>query len=217
MIALMAAAPFCASCKRSSIVKIASLVSFEGRIDMTMTTPGAAAMPSAMSYEVKGAKARIEIDAFGTPFVTVTDMSAQKSWTFDATTHTYTELDQSAKGSVPAATKSAARATNTGRHDTIAGYACDVWAIDDPTAMRAELCMASGMHMISLGALGPFSMFASTSDAWSEVMSKGFPLRIELIDRSSGPFAKIEATRISKTSIPDSEFEVPAGYTKRSI
>jgi len=51
-------------------------------------------------------------------------------------------------------------------------------------------------------------------DAWSDVLSHGFPLRVTMRDASGKPLMNLEATRIEKKSIPDSELEVPAGYTK---
>jgi hypothetical protein len=67
---------------------------------------------------------------------------------------------------------------------------------------------------MALGLGGPFSTFATSNDAWGEVLSHGFPLRVVMRDPSGAPIVKMEATRIEKKSVPDSELAIPAGYTK---
>jgi hypothetical protein len=105
----------------------------------------------------------------------------------------------------------------TGRSDKVAGYSCDVYAIDDATysPVRTEVCTASGLSMLALGLSNPFSAFAGGNDVWSEILSHGFPLRIAMLDPTSGaPMMKMEATRIERKSIPDADMRVPTGYTK---
>ncbi len=202
-----------ASCKRAG-VKLASLVSFEGEVEMSMTSSIGLGAGSAMTFEVKGDKVRTQTGMLGASMVTISDASAKKTWLLNNVAHTYTEIDLSKPSTTPTITKSAAKANNTGRHDTVAGYPCDVWDVDDPSVGHTEVCVASGVRMFALGLSGPFAMFTREGDAWSEVMSKGFPIRIAMIDTHGTPVMKLEATRIEKKSLPDSDFEVPAGYTK---
>ncbi len=105
----------------------------------------------------------------------------------------------------------------TGRSDKVAGYSCDVYEFEDTTssAIRTEVCTASGLSMLALGLASPFNAFAKSDDAWSAVLEHGFPLRIAIIDAKTGaPMMKMEATRIERKSIPDADLRVPAGYTK---
>jgi hypothetical protein len=140
-------------------------------------------------------------------------METKKSWTLDPATHTYMEIDFGKLASAGTPTKPKATAKNLARADKVAGYSCDLWEVDD-MAMRTEVCIASGLGMMALGLSGPFSMFAKGDDAWSDVLSHGFPLRIITSDPSGKPMMKMEASRIEKKSLPDAEFQIPAGYTK---
>ena len=123
------------------------------------------------------------------------------------------DLSKMSSTSTASAVKSTAKARNLGRSDKVSGYSCDLWEVVD-TTMTTEICVASGLSMLALGLSGPFSMFAKGDDAWSQVLSHGFPLRMVMTDGSGKPLMKMEATRIDKKSVPDSEFAVPAGYTK---
>jgi hypothetical protein len=197
----------------SIVSTLASLVAFEGQIDMSMSMAMSPTSLATMSFELKGTKMRTETKGIAS-FVSITDVEAKKTWTIDNTAHTYTEIDLGKlTASSPSTAKSTAKARNLGKSDKVAGYSCDLWEVVD-TFSRAELCMASGLSMLALGLSGPFSMFAKGNDAWSEVFSHGFPLRIVMSDASGGPMMKMEATRIDKKSVPDSEFAIPAGYTK---
>jgi hypothetical protein len=206
----LAALSFIASCK---LHRLASVASFEGEIDMSTSTALGRSTPVAMTFELKGAKMRTE--AAGSAYATITDADAHESWTIDPTARTYTEVALSSKASAP---KSKVKAVKTARSDTIAGRACDVYEIVDPsvpTPSPIEMCMASGLGMIALGLSGPFASFAAgEDDAWSEAFSHGFPLRITMRDPSGKPILDMEANRVERKSVPDSEFQVPAGYTK---
>ncbi|HEY2369612.1 MAG TPA: DUF4412 domain-containing protein [Polyangiaceae bacterium] len=198
----------------SIVSTLASLVAFEGEIDMTMTMALAPATGMTTSFEMRGTKVRTETKGLATS-VSITDMGAKKSWMIDNTARTYTEIDLAKLGSSSSsAVKSTAKARSLGKADKVAGYSCDLWEVVDAT-MRAEMCMASGLSMMALGLSGPFSMlFTKDDDAWSQVLSHGFPLRLVITDPSGAPMMKMEATRVEKRSIPDSEFAIPAGYTK---
>jgi outer membrane lipoprotein-sorting protein len=210
-----------ASCKLrgAGLSKLASLVSFEGEIDMSigMAVPSTPGVASTIKLEIKGDKMRTETPGLG--FVNITDAGKKKTWLLEPTAHTYTEMDLSSATAATATaptTKSKATVVKTGRSDKVAGYSCDVYEVDDPSGAMShtELCMASGLSMLAMGLTGPFAMFTKGNDAWSDVLSHGFPLRMIMRDASGAPLMKMEATKIEKKSLPDSEFEVPPGYTK---
>jgi hypothetical protein len=198
----------------SIVGTLASLVAFEGQIDMSMTmamSPKASTMMT--TFEMKGTKMRTESKGIAT-YVNITDTDAKKSWVIDNAAHTYMEIDLAKITSPsPSVPKSTAVAKNLGKSDKVAGYSCELWEVVDRTS-RMELCIASGLSMMALGLSGPFSLFAKGDDAWSQVLSRGFPLRIVMSDPSGAPMMTMQATRIEKKSVPDSEFAIPAGYTK---
>lgn len=207
---LVAASVMLASCKLRTL---ASVVAFEGEVDMTMDTPIAPTSTLATTYAFKGTKVRTTTKGVA-GIVMIADTEAKKAWMVDDAAHTYSEMDLAkltkASTSKP---KSTSKARKTGRSDKVAGYACDVWEVDDRTS-HGEVCMTSGLSMLSLGLSGPFSAFADGDDAWSEVFAHGFPLRVVMSTLGGPPLMKVEATRIEKKSVPDAEFAIPAGYTK---
>jgi len=198
------------------ISALASLVSFEGDIEMSMDygtlVPGASLPAITTTFTIKGDKIRVQSKGLA-GFVTISDMSAKKTWMLDSSAHTYTEIDMAALSATTASAKPPAKVKKTGRTDKVAGYACDVYELDDAT-MRTETCVASGLSMMALGLSGPFGAFTKGNDGWSEVLSHGFPLRITMLDASGKPMMKMEATRIDKKSVPDADMRVPPGYTK---
>ncbi len=196
---------------------LASLVSFEGDIEMSMSygaIGGVALPPLTTTFTIKGDKIRVASKGIAA-FASITDMGAKKTWMLDDTAHTYTEIDLSAATAATSSPKAtpASKAVNTGRTDKVAGYTCDVYEIHDASS-RTEACMASGISMIALGLSGPFSAFSKGNDAWSQLLSHGFPLRIAVLDPSGAPVMKMEAVRVEKKSVPDADMRVPAGYTK---
>ncbi len=200
------------SCKR-----IANAVSFEGEIEMTMTFAPPTSIPSTtIEYEVKGDRIRTATTTLVTA-VAITDMTAKKTWTLEPVTKTYTELDltkvetamKGATGSKPTT-----KLVKMGRSDVVAGHSCELYAIEDSaTPMHIEACVASGLGFLGFGGMNPFGGGAKDG-AWSELLGKGFPLRYRAFDRSGAPTMTMEATRIVKKSLPDTDFQIPPGYTK---
>ena len=204
---------FVVGCKLHSL---ASAVSFEGEIDMSVSSPSAALGSTTLKIEMKGAKSRAEAGLAGFSMVTLTDGDAKKVRTLEPMTHTYTETDLDALARATRTSTAKVTARKTGRSDKVAGDDCDVYEIDDPSGMAShtEFCMASGLGMLALGLTGPFAMYGKDG-TWGDVLSHGFPLRVVLRDARGATVATIEATRIDRHAVPDSTFEIPAGYTKK--
>jgi hypothetical protein len=196
---------------------LAALVSFEGEIEMRTKGGSGAFTGFATVFRIKGPKLRSEMSALGTDYVNISDMETKKSLSLDTKRRTYTETDLSASKT---SSRSTTKAVATGRTDRVAGYACDVYEIEDtsaPGTPPAEICVASGISTVAFGLSGPFSYFTNRSnddDAWGAALSHGFPLRITLRDPKGSPVMTLEATRVDKKDEPDSLFEAPAGYAK---
>ena len=198
------------SCKR-----LARAVSFEGEIEMGMSSSLVPGPAMTTVVTMKGDRVRTEWKGTGT--ATIMDGSSKKTYVLDPSSKSYTEIDLSA-ATVAAKTSKAAppKVTKMGKSDTVAGYPCEVYVVEDSTS-RIEVCAATGMSLLAFGLTNPFATFMGNDDSWASVFSKGFPLRVAVRDPSGAPLMKIEATRVDRKSIPDSEFEIPAGFTKRSI
>lgn len=208
---------------------LASLVGFEGEIDMSLAMPALAGIagsgPGGMTIamKLKGDKMRMAYTIPGMPAAggsaTIIDGAAKKSYTLMPATKQYLETDldpakrTAAAPSVPSAPTPVV--SKTGRTDTVAGYSCEIVSVVQPPSLaRSELCLSRGLTFLGMG-VGPFSRLGGGAP-WADALQGGFPLRMETFDASGTSIMKMEATRIDKTSEPDSLFEVPPGYTNVS-
>lgn len=204
---------------------LASLVGFEGEIDFSITMPGLALGSAkggagpATTLKMKGQRMRMEFGGItgmgaGASGATIVDGGAKKTYTLMPATKQYVETDLSALPATSVATPKAT-ATNTGRTDRVAGYACDLWTISSPASkLDSELCVAHGLTFLAMG-VGPFAALGAGGDAWGDALDGGgFPLRMRVFDAPGHEMMRLEATRVEKKSEPDSLFEIPAGYTK---
>ncbi|CAN5489683.1 hypothetical protein BH09MYX1_BH09MYX1_18040 [soil metagenome] len=198
---------------------IASLVGFEGQIDMAIGMPGLAAAPMTMTLKLKGKRMRADytgLGAAGMSIGMIYDADAKKTYTFMSMTHEYTETDLTKlPAAAPTPTTPKPVATKTGTSDRIAGYDCENWVVVTPgIPNKTELCVAHGMTFYAMG-FGPFASFGSGGDTWGAALDGGgFPLRMRMLDASGKETMRMEATRIEKKSKPDSEFQIPPGYKK---
>jgi hypothetical protein len=210
---------------------LASLVGFEGEIDMSVSMPalagigGAGAGAMTINMKLKGDKIRMETTMAGLPSArgsaTIIDGGAKKSYTLMPTSKEYleTDLDAAKKGpTAPPTTppKPKPVVTKTGRTDKVAGYTCEiVSAVEPGTRARTEICVSKGLSFLGMG-VGPFSKLGNEA-GWGDALEGGFPLRMETFDTTGATLMRMEATRIDKTSEPDSEFQIPPGYKKMTM
>ena len=106
-------------------------------------------------------------------------------------------------------TKPPPKVTKTGKKDTVAGYSCEIWEIQDEDS-KGQVCVASeGASWFSIPLSG-----APAEYAWmAELMDgKHFPLRFVGFDKKGAEDGRIEVTKIDKKSEAANQFEVPAGY-----
>jgi hypothetical protein len=198
---------------------LASLVGFEGEIDLAIVMPGLSGSAITTTLKLKGKKMRMDYGGSGAlaamSMGIIYDGETKKSYTLMPASHTYTETDLSklpASTPPPAGPKPVAK--KTGTTDKIAGYECENWIVATPGSPNAnELCVAHGLTFYAMG-FGPFASFGS-GDTWGGALDGGgFPLRMRMLDASGKETMRMEATRIERKSEPDSEFEVPKGFTK---
>jgi len=214
--AAMSASPACkprATADRSAPAAVdggavsapAGTAGFEGEID-TKTNGGY----TPRHYKVKGDKARSEpFEAYGDIYIV--DVGKKKA--YSVTPHSLTYYEMSLGG--PTSIVPTPTATGTGKHDTVAGHACDEWRLDY-LSFKTLACISSELSVPGLsGPEGPFR--GGTGHAVMEsIGATGFPLRTQDFDASGAPSTWVEITRIEPKSEPDSLFEVPPGHTLRN-
>ncbi len=196
---------------------LASLVGFEGEIDLAIAMPGLSGSAITTTLKLKGKKMRMDYGGTGAlaamTMGIIYDGETKKSYTLMPATHTYTETDLSKTPTTPPTTGPKPIAKKTGTSDKIAGYECENWIVTTPGSPNAnELCVAHGLTFYAMG-FGPFASFGS-NDAWGGALDGGgFPLRMRMLDGTGKETMRMEATRIERKSEPDSDFEIPKGYT----
>ena len=111
------------------------------------------------------------------------------------------------------------------RSRKIAGYDCDDYTLKMGDSFRFDVCAAPGLQTppryyegkkAAYAAMGPMGRrFATMFDEMRKV--KGYPIALDM-DVDTG-MAKIsstsEATEVKKGPIPESTFDLPAGYKKK--
>jgi hypothetical protein len=117
-------------------------------------------------------------------------------------------------GGPAAPTKPPPKVTKTGKTDKVAGYECELWDITDETS-KGTMCIAEeGISWFSIPMTG-----APAEYAWmAELMDgKHLPLRFVGFDKAGIETGRVEVTKIDKKSEPDAMFEVPPGYTVKTL
>lgn len=102
----------------------------------------------------------------------------------------------------------------TGRRETIAGHACEIWEIQHASGKRTESCIAEGLAAFDFGALLPGAAPASGAVEKELHQKKLFPLRSIERDASGAETSRMEVVRVERKAIDRAIFEIPAGYTK---
>jgi len=102
------------------------------------------------------------------------------------------------------------KVTKTGRKDTVAGYACEIWDVVPDTGEKLSACVANeGGSWFRLPLTG-----MPTEHAWALELLDGkhFPLRGVAYDKSGAEKGRAEVTKIEKKTLAATLFEIPAGY-----
>lgn len=215
---------------------LAFLDGFEGEIDAFTkdNKPGAAQVP--MSLFLKSNKVRFEVPealksgAGGSPLAdkgyVLYDGGAKKIWFVDDAKKEAIEIDLNAAGPKPfpgfspptphrpgspsGPSGPPTTVTETGKYDTVAGYKCELWDVASDHK-EGTLCVATqGLSWMSIPMTG-----IPTEQAWMLKLLDGnhFPLRYVAYEKDGTTEEKrIEVSKIDKKSLPDTEFQVPAGY-----
>jgi hypothetical protein len=184
---------------------------FEGEISMNVSDPGKPM--KTITYEVKGTKLRFEAPESAGPMsggYVIFDTTGKKFTAVNDAKKTAMVMDMGAmQGMMPGAPPGGPKPTvdKTGKTDTVAGYSCDVWKVNDPNGEHTDLCVAKG---ISFPAMGRHA-------GWMSSLEDTFPLRAVQYDSAGKEKSRMEVTKVDKKSLDDKMFEVPAGYQTQNM
>ncbi len=195
---------------------------FEGAITMSMTS--ARHPPEEMTFLSKGGKLRIEAPGHrGEQGYAIFDSASKKVVTVMDPQKMYMELDLSqplVPSAAPHGDVAKPTITETGKHETIAGYDCEDWIIKDAKGKRSEACVAQGISFLDFGSMGgmgggPGGGAGSWMDEFRD--KKYFPLKAVELDETGKETSRMEVTKIEKKSLDDALFAPPAGYKKMEM
>ena len=187
---------------------------FEGEITMTVRAAGGS--PSEMVFEAADQRVRLALTGpdgrrshalvkpDGSIVLVVDEQRA------------FMDMDMTKAGAAVAEADPAGEpaVSKTGRHETIAGHACEVWEIRHGSGKRTEACIAEGLAAFDFGALLPGGAPASGAVGKELHQKKLFPLRSVELDPSGKETSRMEVVRVERKKIDRAVFEIPAGYTR---
>ncbi len=209
---------------------------FEGEITMAASSKSkpASAGPTTLVFGIK--KPKLRIDATGNtgsnnPMLgsegasVIIDPPQKKGWALMPAQKKAIVLDfEKMKGMSaamkPGVTKTGGGGTGagappptiekTGKKDTVAGYACEIWKVTQNDGRRAEICVAEGITWMDLSDLGWSNPEITVAAALGS--ANHFPLRIVSYDAKGTEDTRLEATKIDKKKLDDAHFVVPPDY-----
>lgn len=195
---------------------------FEGKVSFAITS--GKDKPISMDYSIKGNKLRTDTTVDKHHMSTIFDVEKLEMLMLMPEQKMYMVMP--IKKAVEKATRKNEEPDvdieATGKTDTILGYKCEQLLVKDKKTVT-ELWVAQGLGVfMGLGQNGPMGggPFGGGKSAkaakWEEVLRDkgGFPLRVISNDAKGRQSFKMEATKIEKGSVPDSVFQVPAGWEK---
>jgi len=185
----------------SGALSLVSGGAFEGDITATMTREGKP--PELFLYEVKGDKVRFVMtpSPAEATYVIVNYTTGESASVSDAKK---TAMVMNMSKLWAGAPKKNVTPVPTGK-DVVAGYACDVYRIDEPGGGKGEACLAKGIRFPLLD-----------NDPWLTGLGDVFPMRSDRTD-AAGKKTHMEVTKVDRKSLGDALFTVPPGYKTVSL
>jgi hypothetical protein len=207
---------FVASCKKSGPPRY-DLVGFEGEIHIVGSSSGVAATyvgPNwTIDLKIKGDNIRMESSSgHGNVSSSFFDAKKKKGYLLSPERSAYSEWDGADNRGKGGSQKPIV--TRSGAHDKVLQYDCELMSIEEPgIGLRTDVCVTKGPPLSALGMMPVLMMTGGAG--FFDALAEGVPLRVEIRDTESNALqAKMEATRMDQKPVADSEFVVPASYTK---
>lgn len=201
---------------------------FEGEITSKMTTAASPGKSQTITFGIKRPKYRMDITDSSAPAPqmgsVILDVPTKQGWILIHPQKLAMPLDMTKPIAAPQipgmpATKTAPKAPSTppkiektGKKDTVAGYACEIWRITSDGRM-SEVCMADNLTWIDVSDIG---FQGSPEVALSAAATGGnhFPLRVITHDLAGKEETRMEAQKVEKKKLDDARFAPPPDYTQ---
>lgn len=187
---------------------------FEGVLHATVTTDRGS---QDVAYTVKGDKTRMEMNAgpMGT-MAMITDAAAHKVTMLMPMRQMYMERDVDTTMNAQQQGKGDTSIEWTGKTETIAGYQCEHATVTSSASNeKYDVCIAKGLGNFLGGGMGRGGRRgAGAGGDWQRYVHGGFPLEVQKIGEAAPIFV---VTKIDKQPVDDSQFAVPAGFTKMDM
>jgi len=203
---------------------------FEGQVSFTITS--SKGRTQQLDYTMKGQALRMDVSAEGHEVSNIIDMGKREMTILIHEQHMYmvrpmpdvASMAKSSTGGAPGNAATNPDLEKTGKTETILGYKCQQVLVKDQGKVT-EIWLADGLGMfMGLGGGNPMMGGGSrgggaNAGKWEQVLkgTGGFPLRVLSRDAGGKETFRMEATRITPSPQPDSEFAPPADYQKLSI
>jgi hypothetical protein len=194
-----------------------SLASFEGRIAMHTTKPGAESHD--LDVTAKGDKLRFDMTtSSGAKTHAVYSGAGSRMLFFLDAQKQYMALDFKGAAGTPNTSPSSAMITRAGTHKTVAGVDCEQISVKDASGHRSEVCVAQGIAYFDPSRLRTSpSNQAETALAKEFREKKSFPLESVELDADGTELSRMEVVKIEAAKVDDATFEVPAGYSEVTV
>jgi len=197
---------------------------FEGVVKATMTADG---KNVPVVYYIRPDRVRTETSAPEHPeytFIVITDMAKSTSTSLMPGQKTYitTDLSELMKAAGQDKDRPLPKLTPTGQKETVAGYTCEHYLIEDQQS--ADMCVAKGLGFLGVGGSAAGMMISSkmkeqtaANPEWSKLLEGGaFPLKMTVSQGGKTTFSS-EVTSVERKKLDDALFTVPADYKEMKV
>lgn len=192
---------------------------FEGELRYRMTS-SQSKEPADLSYWIKGDRIRYEwrSESKKGAAAGIIDGRKKKVFVLMPEQKMYMEWPMESMRKEAAEAESGERKRpdlkRTGRTDTILGYRCEEWRLDDEDGSTEIWATRELGSFLGFGSRGREEAPPWEKDAATRGL---FPLKVLHHDPKGKETMTMVATKIDKKTVPDSSFAVPAGYKKMEM
>lgn len=200
---------------------------FEGEITSRITNTATPGKQQMVTFGIKRPKYRMDVTDATTPAPqmgsVIVDVPTKQGWMLVHPQKLAMPLDLTkpiaapqmpgmpgVPKNAPAAPSTPPKIDKTGKKDTVAGYACEIWNITSD-GKTSEVCMAENLTWIDMGDVA----FQGGSDVALTAAATGgnhFPLRVITHDAAGKEQMRMEAQKVEKKKLDDSRFVPPPDY-----